>query len=84
MIIDHSHGNNVYRELLIHPAKRNLYSKGTIRIKDRVWIGEQVLILPDVTIGEGAVIGAGSVVTKDIPPYCVAVGNPAKVIKKYN
>lgn len=84
MIIDHSHGNNTYTELLIHPAKRNLYSKGTIIINDRVWIGEQVLILPDVTIGEGAIIGAGSVVTKDIPPYCVAVGNPARVIKKYN
>ena len=47
-----------------------------IRAADRI-------ILPGVTIGKGAVIGAGSVVTKDIPPYCVAVGVPAKVIKTF-
>ncbi len=45
------------------------------------WVGGKTVILPGVTIGEGAVIGAGSVVSKDIPAYCIAVGNPAKVIK---
>lgn len=45
------------------------------------WVGGNTTILPGVTIGEGAIIGAGSVVTKNIPPYKVAVGNPAKVIK---
>ena len=45
------------------------------------WVGGNTTILPGVTIGEGAVIGAGSVVTKDVPPWSVAVGNPAKVIK---
>lgn len=53
-------------------------------IEEAVWIGDSVIILPGVTIGKGAVIGAGSVVTKDIPPYAVAAGNPAKVIKFRN
>ncbi|MCH3951570.1 MAG: hypothetical protein LKE33_11640 [Acidaminococcus sp.] len=53
-----------------------------IHIKKNAWIGARVSILPGVTIGEGAIIGTGSVVTKDIPDYCVAVGNPAHVVKK--
>lgn len=54
-----------------------------INIKDGAHIGIGSIIMPGVTIGEGAVIGAGSVVTRDIPPYCVAVGSPAKVIKTF-
>lgn len=54
--------------------------KGII-IGDGVWIGHNVIILPEVTIGNGAIIGAGSVVTKNIPPYAIAVGNPARVIR---
>jgi len=53
-----------------------------ISIGDDAWLGSKVIVLKGVTIGKGAVIGAGSVVTKDIPPYTVAVGSPAKVIKK--
>ena len=49
---------------------------------DNVWICAGALVLPGVTIGEGSVIGAGSVVTKDIPAHCLAVGNPCKVIRK--
>ncbi|XXG96015.1 hypothetical protein Hte_002292 [Hypoxylon texense] len=52
-----------------------------IRIEDDCWIGGGVTILPGVTIGRGCTIGAGSVVTKSIPPYSVAIGSPAKVIK---
>ena len=55
--------------------------KGAIVIEDDVWIGESAIIMSGVHIGRGAVIGAGAVVTKDIPPYAVAVGVPAKVIK---
>lgn len=54
-----------------------------IHIQDGVHVGIGSIIMPGVTIGEGAVIGAGSVVTRDIPPYCVAVGAPAKVIKTF-
>ncbi len=52
-----------------------------IIICNNVWIGANSVLLDGITIGEGAVIGAGSVVTKSIPPYCVAVGNPCRVIK---
>ena len=52
-----------------------------VNIENDVWIGGNVVILPGITIGKGSVIGAGSVVTKDIPPFSVAVGSPARVIK---
>lgn len=55
---------------------------GSIIVEDYVWIGARSIILQGVTIGEGAVIAAGSIVTKDIPPYTVAAGIPARVIKK--
>ena len=55
--------------------------KGSIIVKDDVWIGANALILSGVTIGQGAIIGAGAVVTKDVPPYAIVGGNPAKVIK---
>jgi lipopolysaccharide O-acetyltransferase len=55
-----------------------------VRIEDNVWIGESVSILPGVVIGIGSIIGANSVVAKSIPPYVIAVGIPAKPIKKYN
>lgn len=62
-------------------AEQGYATKPTI-IGNNVWIGTHSIVLSGVTIGERAVIGAGSVVTKDVPAYSVAVGNPAKVIKK--
>ena len=56
------------------------YSNGPIVVEDDVWIGMDAIILSGLTIGQGAVIAAGSVVTKSIPPYAIAGGNPAKVI----
>lgn len=55
-----------------------------ITIGDNVWIGANSVILAGINIGKHAVIGAGSVVTKDIPDYSVAIGNPARVIKRYD
>jgi maltose O-acetyltransferase len=52
-------------------------------IEDHVWIGSKVVVLPGVRIGTRAVIGAGSIVTKDIPPRCVAAGNPARVLRYF-
>jgi lipopolysaccharide O-acetyltransferase len=66
-----------------HPINRK-YKVSEVIIKDNVWIGESVSVLPGVTIGQNSIIGANSVVTKDIPDNCIAVGNPAKVVKKYN
>ena len=65
------------------PKDRPLVCSPVI-IEDKVWIGEFVSVLPGVTIGEGSIIGTMSVVTKSIPPYCIAVGSPARVIKKFN
>ena len=56
--------------------------KGDTVIKDGVWIGLRALIMPGVTIGEGAIVAAGAVVTKDLEPYTIYGGNPAKEIRK--
>lgn len=53
---------------------------GDVVIGDRVWIGYRAILLPGITIGEGAVVGAGSVVTKDVEPFAIMAGNPAKKI----
>jgi acetyltransferase-like isoleucine patch superfamily enzyme len=63
------------------PIRLQGYVKDPVRIGDDCWLGANVIVLPGVTIGRGSVIGAGSVVTQDIPPYSVAVGNPARVVK---
>ena len=67
----------------VHPALRpngEMYSFPVV-IEDNVWIGCNVAIMPGVTIGENSVVGAGSVVTKDVPPNVVAVGNPCRVLR---
>lgn len=68
----------------VHPDTRNtMYEYGVeVVIGDNVWIGGNSVICPGVNIGNNVVIGAGSVVTKDIPEWCVAAGNPCKVIRK--
>lgn len=65
------------------PHDRKLFSKPVI-IEDNVWLGEFVSVLPGVTIGKGTIVGANSVVSKSLPSNVIAVGSPAKPIKKYN
>lgn len=82
-ITDNSHGKNVdVAELKIAPGNRTLYSKGSVIIGKNVWTGTNVCIMPGVTIGDGAIIGANSVVTHDVPAACIAAGAPAKIVKK--
>lgn len=80
-ITDHGHGMN--------PMSKNGYSPQqlivkNVTIKEGAWIGQRVCILPGTTVGVHSIIGAGSIVTKSIPDYCMAVGNPAKIIKRWD
>ena len=80
-VSDHFHGfEDVNTPIMDQP----LVYPGPVVIEDEVWLGERVCVMPNVTIGKHSVVGSNSVVTKDIPPYSVAVGSPAKVIKRYN
>jgi acetyltransferase-like isoleucine patch superfamily enzyme len=80
-ISDNIHGfENIEMPILSQPLKHS----GPVTIHDEAWIGDGACVLPGVTIGKHSVVGSNSVVTKDIPPFCVAVGIPAKVIKQYN
>ena len=81
-ITDNAHGISDRILLDTAPNKRFLASKGPVIIEDNVWIGEMVCIMPGVRIGKGSIIGANAVVTKDVPPYSVAVGNPARIVKQ--
>lgn len=87
-ITDHNHGGyNEEHVLQSHPdeppADRPITFK-SVTIEDNVWIGEFVTVLPGVTIGKGSIIGSMSVVSKNIPPDTIAVGSPARAIKKFN
>lgn len=78
-ITDQNHG---YEDVSL-PISRQSQPERAVRIGDRSWIGHGSVILPGVTIGHHVVVGANSVVTKDIPDYCVAVGAPARVVRRY-
>ena len=86
-ITDHNHG--IYRGQYpdkpdVPPRLRKLTTDEPVIIEDNVWIGEFCTILPGVTIGYGSIIGTHSTVTHDIPPYSIAVGSPAKVVKQWD
>ena len=76
-------GRHGYQDVSIPPRHQKVTTQ-LITIDDNVWIGANCVVTAGVTIGKHSVIGADSVVTRDIPPYSVAGGNPAKVIKQYN
>lgn len=81
-ITDNSHGTSDMDDLKLPPSCRKVLSKGPVIIGKNVWVGDKATILPNVRIGDGAVIAANAVVTKDVPPYSIVAGNPAKVIKQ--
>ncbi len=80
-ITDHFHGKITNDAIITPPSERKLFSKGPVKIEKNVWIGEGVAILPNVTIGENSIIGANSVITRDIPKNSVVGGNPARIIR---
>jgi acetyltransferase-like isoleucine patch superfamily enzyme len=87
LITDHNHGSygtqGKHSDPRIPPSARPLVAAPVV-IEDDVWIGEFVSVLPGVRIGKGSIIGTLSTVARDIPPYCVAAGNPARVLKRYD
>jgi len=85
-ISDHTHGNYSGKNQsspFQAPNDREITCQD-VEIGDRVWIGENVAILMGVSIGESSIIGANSVVTKNIPAFSIAVGSPARVIKAWD
>lgn len=81
LVTNENHGINPELDI---PYMSQPLSAKDVYIGNGCWIGEQVCILSGVSIGEKCIIGEGSVVTKSIPDYCIAAGNPAKVLKRYN
>ena len=80
-ISDNNHGLSSLESLQKNPVDRPITSKGKIVIGNNVWIGDKATILSGVSIGDGAVIAANSVVTKNVPAYSVVAGNPAEIKK---
>ena len=74
-------GNHRFDRLDIPMMFQGNVEYAPVEIGNDVWIGSRVIILPGLKIGEGSIIGAGSVVTKDVMPYSIVAGNPAKLIK---
>ena len=67
---------------MIAPVKDELPLKGDTVVGNDVWIGQNVTVMPGVHIGDGAIIGTNSTVASDVPPYSIAVGNPARVVRR--
>ena len=72
---------NILRNLFDQSVNSDMISKGSIEIGNDVWIGANAIILSGCSIGNGAIIASGSIVTKNVPHYAIVVGNPAKIIK---
>ena len=81
-ISDNNHGNTDRASLELAPRLREIVTKGPVIIGNNVWIGENSVILSGVTIGDGAIIAAGSIITKDVPAYAVVGGYTARLLKQ--
>ncbi len=75
--------NHTYEDVSISIHNQKV-TTAEIKIEDEAWIGANAVIVAGVTIGKHSVVAAGSVVTKDVPPYSIVAGNPAKLLKQYN
>lgn len=82
LITDNLHGKTDVSSLCESPRVRKPYSKGGIVIGNGVWLGNNVCVMPGVTIGDSVVVGANSVVTHDIPSFSIVAGIPARIIKQ--
>jgi len=75
--------NHNYQDITLPISKQGVFTD-SITIDHEAWIGANTSIIPGVKIGKHAVVAAGSVVTRDVPDFCVVAGNPARIIKQYN
>lgn len=81
LISDNNHGHNTLDESSMSPVSRPVVPTGPIAIGRNVWIGDKATVLGGVTIGDGAIVAANAVVTKDVPAHAIAAGCPARIIR---
>lgn len=79
---DNAHGGLSWEEADTPPAQRPLQSKGEVVIGRNVWLGDKVVVLSGVRIGDNVIVGANAVVTHDLPSNCLAAGMPARIVKR--
>jgi acetyltransferase-like isoleucine patch superfamily enzyme len=81
VIVAGNHNTDIVGRAMFDVREKRERDDRDVRIEDDVWIGSHAIILNGVTVGRGAIVGAGAVVTRDVPPYSVVTGSPAKVVK---
>jgi maltose O-acetyltransferase len=76
--------NHRFDDLTVPMRLQGHEASPPVVVEDDIWIGARVIILPGIRIGKGAILGAGAIVTRDVPPYAICVGNPARVVRFRN
>lgn len=82
LITDHNHGDSTMEMLRMKPLERPHITKGEVTIGNSVWIGENAAILAGSRIGNNCIVGADTVVNGEVPDFCIAVGNPMRIIRR--